>query len=543
MAGKKRGAGRLRLIIQAVCLGLFVWLLSRAAWPLDTFPPPDLFLRLDPLLAVAAPLAAREWIWALVPGLIVPLVTVLAGRVFCGYVCPLGTTLDLGRWALRRFRQPAPPKPIARGWRSIKYWLLAAVVGAAFLGGNPAFWVAPIPVVTRLYAYALHPLALWGGDAALTHGQPLFEAFNWSGLGYAALAGREYGGAAVFTALFGLALVALELWRPRFWCRHLCPAGALLGLCSRRPAWRRRVSRCEGCGQCVRQCSAAAIAPDGRSADHAECLVCRDCVDRCPAAGVHFTRARPEASVAGEDAAAPSLSRRAFLSGAAAGLALAWVRTAGPPNLWGAGTAAWVRPPGALPETDFLARCARCGECLKACPTNGLQPAWPPDGWAGVLSPRLVPRRGGCEPDCQACGRVCPTGALRPLPPEEKAWAKIGTAEIQRETCLAWAEDRSCVVCQEVCPFGAMDLEPPAPGRSVPAPAVAAARCYGCGYCERHCPVTEPAVVVRPEGALRLAGGSYRAEAGARGLDLVPGRRDFGEFHLPEGQLPPGFLE
>jgi ferredoxin len=133
------------------------------------------------------------------------------------------------------------------------------------------------------------------------------------------------------------------------------------------------------------------------------------------------------------------------------------------------------------------------------------------------------------------------------LSPEEKTWAKIGTAEVGRENCLAWGENRRCVVCQEVCPFGAIDLAPPPPDRSVPVPVVATERCFGCGYCEHHCPAAEPAVVVRAAGALRLgpAAGSYRAEAEARGLDLALNRRDAGEdeSELPEGQLPPGFLE
>ena len=75
-----------------------------------------------------------------------------------------------------------------------------------------------------------------------------------------------------------------------------------------------------------------------------------------------------------------------------------------------------IRPPGALPEKDFLARCIRCGECMKACPTNTLQPVALVAGFSAFFSPKITPRRGPCEPLCNVCGHVCPTGAIRALP-------------------------------------------------------------------------------------------------------------------------------
>jgi ferredoxin len=123
----------------------------------------------------------------------------------------------------------------------------------------------------------------------------------------------------------------------------------------------------------------------------------------------------------------------------------------------------------------------------------------------------------------------------------EKRWAKMGTAVVLPEICLAWAENRSCVVCQEVCPYGAIELQVRPGGSGVPVPVARLERCYGCGYCEYHCPVAAKAIVVKPRGALRLAGGSYQAEARARGFSLDPEERAMDA--PPEGQLPPGFLE
>jgi MauM/NapG family ferredoxin protein len=208
---------------------------------------------------------------------------------------------------------------------------------------------------------------------------------------------------------------------------------------------------------------------------------------------------------------------------------------------------ALIRPPGAVPEEDFLRLCLRCGACMQACPSNGLQPTYFLAGLAGMFSPVLVPRRGPCAAACNACGQVCPSRALRRLPLEEQQRAKTGTALVLRQKCLAWEEGKRCVVCQEVCPYGSISLRS-LPGQQVPVPFVKAERCFGCGACECHCPVASPAIVVDAEGALRLRQGSYIEAAREAKLtlelapkdakDLLPG----GEA-LPEGALPPGFTD
>jgi MauM/NapG family ferredoxin protein len=204
-----------------------------------------------------------------------------------------------------------------------------------------------------------------------------------------------------------------------------------------------------------------------------------------------------------------------------------------------------IRPPGAVPEEAFLCLCLRCGACMQACPSNGLQPTYFAAGLAGMFSPVLVPRRGPCELGCNACGHVCPSRALRSLPLEEKQRAKIGVAVVLRTKCLAWEQDKRCVVCQEVCPYGAVSLRS-VPGQQVPVPVVKAERCFGCGACECHCPVASPAVVVEADGALRLRKGSYIEAAREARLTLEPTPKDAqtvppGSEELPEGALPPGF--
>lgn len=538
----KKGRGLLRRCLQGLSLGGFLCLLG-----LDL--PLELFLRMDPLAALLLPLALRDFIWALSPGLFIIALTLLCGRVFCGYICPLGVTLDLGgALAARFFGRPAwaARAALSPAWARGKYLFLALILGGAFAGVNLVFWGSPIALVTRFYVLLLHPVALLGAESALEASRPLTALLDLDALRYAAVTPRRFDSRYFLLIFFG-ALFVLEHLQPRFWCRCLCPAGALLGLCSRRPLLlRRTVGACSDCGLCAKHCPGGALdAVAPRACAHSECLLCRACARLCPAGETAFVRR----ALLPPAAPSPLPGRRAFIALAGCGALLSAAQYSGAHSLLRAdsGGRFWpgppLRPPGAPPEPEFLARCLRCGQCMKACPSNALQPAGLNQGLEGLFSPILLPRRGPCEPDCAACGRVCPSFAIRGLRLEEKQWAKVGTAVVIPGRCLAWSEGRRCVVCQEVCPYGAVSLAR-VEGLAAPAPRVRAAQCFGCGYCEKHCPVSLPAIIVEPLGALRLSTGSYRSAARAAGLSLSPGAAGSApDIIIPQDELPPGFSE
>jgi MauM/NapG family ferredoxin protein len=157
-----------------------------------------------------------------------------------------------------------------------------------------------------------------------------------------------------------------------------------------------------------------------------------------------------------------------------------------------------LRPPGVAGESVFLSTCLRCSECMKICPTSGLQPAWSEAGLTGFWTPVLTPRLGYCDYACNACGQVCPSGAIPSLDLETKQKQTIGIAVIDRDRCLPWSQDVPCAVCQEMCPVPKKAIVLTG-GRMVPNaqggenwltfPVVRAARCIGCGICEYQCPV------------------------------------------------------
>jgi ferredoxin len=169
-----------------------------------------------------------------------------------------------------------------------------------------------------------------------------------------------------------------------------------------------------------------------------------------------------------------------------------------------------IRPPGAA-AVDFGARCARCGACIRACPTQGLQPSLFEGGLQNLLTPRLVPRLGYCSFGCNACGQVCPTGAIPELDLVVKQHTTIGLASINRDRCLPWAYNTPCIVCEEACPVEskAIKLEEVtlinAQGESaiLQRPQVDRTLCIGCGICEYQCPLGgESAIRVYAPAAL-----------------------------------------
>ena len=515
---------RIRRVVQVLSLLVFLFLLSAAAYGGLYELPLDLFLRLDPFLVGGTALAGRILTWTFLPALLVIISTVFLGRAFCGYVCPMGTTLDGSDRIVGRSKRKG--KPDVERLRPIKYYILWFLLGAAVLGVSLVLLASPLSLITRLYGLVVFPIVELGAEQVVGALRPAAEKLNWISLMFLQFHPPKFRTALFVLSMFA-GIFALGRIAPRFWCRYLCPAGALLGLFSFRPLIRRAVSddKCTRCGKCVRACPMDAIPLDEPVLTrHAECVACLTCQRVCPEDAVRFPF-RPKTAI--PVAEQPWAGRRQFLAAGLAGLgtaAVGWGALETVKPISGEGQVrppGLLRPPGAKPEAEFLALCVRCGECMAACPTNTIQPVWFQAGPLGIFSPALTPRRGFCDPRCNRCGQVCPTEAIRPLPLTDRPFVKTGTAVIRRERCLAWEQQKACVVCDEVCPFDAIDLVR-VPDNPAAVPVVKEDKCAGCGYCEHFCPVQNRAAVeVVPFGEIRVSSGSYRRESADRGLQLM----------------------
>lgn len=165
-----------------------------------------------------------------------------------------------------------------------------------------------------------------------------------------------------------------------------------------------------------------------------------------------------------------------------------------------ASSAAPIRPPGALPEEDFLATCIRCQRCADACPNHCIL-ATPADaGPAAAGTPYIHPREQACmlcsrvETDYLRCTAACPSGALRPILKnleDISRKAQIGVAKVDFNLCYSY-NDFTCGTCLRACPVGALKTGLWA------RPIVDEQACVGCGLCERVCIRYPQAIRVQP---------------------------------------------
>jgi ferredoxin len=228
-----------------------------------------------------------------------------------------------------------------------------------------------------------------------------------------------------------------------------------------------------------------------------ECILCMDCVYDCAQNVTRFAW-RPATEV--EKAETPpkegggGVSRRDFLLLLLSSLFALGFRNR---TQMGGGQGGVIRPPGALGEEHFVNRCIRCGNCMKVCITNGLQPVMFQSGLEGIWTPQLVPEIGYCEYRCTLCGDTCPTSAIPSLSLEAKQKVRLGLAEIDRSICLPWALGRECIVCQEHCPVFQKAIKLTREG-ALSKPSIDEELCIGCGICQNKCPV-------RPVRAVRVS--------------------------------------
>ncbi len=479
-----------RRIIQAFFFALFLLLLGISAKPIILPFPTQLFLASDPLVAVAAVVVGLPLITALLYSLVTVAVTFLFGRVFCGYACPMGTFLDLFSPFAKLLKIDQKP---FRKLKVLPLITLAIILVMSLFGVNFLMLFDPISLITRTTSVTIFPAL----DFILTKASTgLYRSNILAGPVSNTMKGLDgilvFGSPKMFSStqwiiLLFISVVSLNALGKRFWCRYLCPLGGFLGLIGRVPLYRRKVeaNACVGCLDCAAVCEMDAVTNNGAATDAANCVLCLKCRDECPQDIISWGL-KPELT-------SEMPSRRSAVLAIGGSVAASYLIPF--KSLAAQGNSTLVRPPGVSHEDKFLNKCIRCGECLKACPTNVLQPALFQYGLAAVWTPHLDFSQGVCDWSCNACGRVCPTGAVEYLTLKSKQKFVIGKAEIDRTRCYPWVAGHGCRVCANLCPVPKKAVivkqywDQITNGTSIERPYVIKENCIGCGICENNCPV------------------------------------------------------
>ncbi|AKT38001.1 4Fe-4S binding protein [Chondromyces crocatus] len=548
-----------RRVVQGASLALFFYLLFQTAFR-GSFASADARVRLplpvegfllaDPFVGAMTLLSTHTVYRGLLWSLGILALTLVFGRVFCGWICPFGTLHHISGWLFpSRYGKGSKRVESNKTHPSrqrVKYYILYASLAASLAGSVIGGLFDPICIAVRAIGLAVIPAAQYiagfaNGAANATgvrqvqfvsdHAQDFLATSVWQT--------KQF----YFhqTWLIGALLVAvlfMNRFIPRFWCRVLCPLGAFLGVFARFALFgmEKDHAKCTDCNLCLVHCQGADSPQGGVKWRQDECHMCLNCENACPEDVIKF-RFLPNRKSA---SLVPDTGRRTAIASAAAGAALIPVARIADvidanydPKV--------IRPPGSVAEKEFLERCIRCAECMKVCPNNALHPAFFEAGVEGVWTPILIPRIGYCEHSCVLCGQVCPTGAIQKITEEQKMGVgqkpiSIGTAFYDLGRCLPWSMSIPCIVCEEFCPTSPKaiwveevevpkrvpeapnDAQPAETGPHAPAqahedrlvqvkvqrPRVDPSLCIGCGACEKVCPVQDkPAVYVTSVGETR----------------------------------------
>jgi ferredoxin len=476
VGSRDRRRTTIRRIVQIAALAAFILLTvnDQAGWIPGI--PEAVFARLDPLIGLALVVSATAWVGFSAAALLTVAATAALGRSWCGWICPVGTLLDV-----LPARTLSSTRRRSRAWRMGKYVVSAVVLGGAVLGWQRLMILDPITIANRPLTELLLPAM--GADAT----------------GAIHLPPEAVTGVAILSLSPLLAVLALNALGRRTWCADLCPLGALLAVISAAPGIRRAVDpyACTSCGRCARSCPTGAIAPaDSFASSPQECIMCTTCAQECPVDAIRF---RPTARRAPSPSLGPS-RRQLVLSAGSATLGVAVLTLA--PSTASASGGAILRPPG-TDEERLASLCVRCGACYTACPTGVLRPSLSLLSEAGMWTPMLDARPEHCSLKCNLCATPCPTGALRiPGRAEALALGLDDVADVDRSRCIAWARGRACMKCGQVCPIyhalsadGRRDPGDPRPS-DIGLPRVDPEYCIGCDLCAQACPEYPPAIGV-----------------------------------------------
>jgi polyferredoxin len=295
----------LRRLTQTVFLLLALYLFLQTTFHANNNAggPLTFFFDLDPLMLITVWLGGHAVATALLFSLITLAVTFVFGRWFCGWICPFGAIHNLFSSWKGGSRKQKVEAGTYTAWHTSKYYVLTAVLIAALCGGNITGWFDPFSFFYRSMATAVFPAVdgglegFFGWIVQLSPGfasyvtEPVYRALHYYLM---TVSQPHFFWSMVTGSLFGL-VVLLNLFRTRFWCKYICPLGALLGVTGKNPLLRLQVDpeSCKNCKECVTECQGGANPNGPGHWQPSECMFCWNCEKNCPSNALTFKLVLP----------------------------------------------------------------------------------------------------------------------------------------------------------------------------------------------------------------------------------------------------------
>lgn len=427
--------------------------------------------------------------------IIVLLLTLLFGRVYCSFLCPLGTLQDI-LIRTTRIKKKRKKFTYQKPHHYLRYGILVITLAVSLAG--------PVILLNLLDPYSL------AGKIFSSIVRPLYYVSNnlvtgileSTGLYVASPVGYKTFSliSVVFASFFLTGIAVMVYFRGRLYCNTVCPVGTLLGLTSKISLFRVRLDKalCNSCGLCSVACKAGCIDSKARQVDFSRCIMCFDCMGVCKNSGVKFdffTKDKlPDKPFVHDEnkrqfisripvwaAMVPALLDQQFTSGKNDGKKPVIKKYT-------------VIPPGAKSLQHFNANCTACHLCVSQCPTHVLRPSVLQYGFEGIMQPFMDYHASYCNFECTICGQVCPTNAITELARPVKQLTQLGKSFFIKENCVVYTNETACGACSEHCPTKAVQMVPYK--GSLKIPEVTNDICIGCGACEYACPTDPKSIYV-----------------------------------------------
>jgi len=418
------------------------------------------------------------------------LITVFFGRVYCSTLCPLGTFQDIVRrianlFRTKRQRRFVYTKP-HNYWR---YGILTSAI-ALFIAGSSTIilWLDPYSNYGRIAENLFKPFIVLGNNLL---------SYVWSSI--PAFSMNEVTLAAVITAFIAsLLIIGFSAFHGRLWCNTMCPVGSLLGLFARNSVFRLIINKdaCTNCTLCEKQCKSQCIDTETQRIDSSRCVQCMNCMQVCKSDAIshHLIYAKNIQKLVPPPQTDSSRRRVLIGSLSALGVAAIYHAIGKPLRIIAPKNPKAIAPPGARSVAELKHHCTACHACIANCPTRTLRPALGEYGLDGVMMPVMDYDISFCNYECVVCTHVCPAGALIPLQVDEKKVTQVGKAHFFRERCITVVDENDCGACNEHCPTKAVRMIPYKEGLLIPE--IDLSLCIGCGGCEYICPTRPRAIIV-----------------------------------------------
>ncbi len=439
------------------------------------------------------------------------LLTIVFGRLYCSVICPLGIFQDLIARVAKRGKKRPYSYSVAK--TMLRYVMLALFVVALLAGVSVAVSILdPYAAYGRMANNLLQPLWIVGNNI-FAHISERFDSYAFYSVD---LWMRSVWTVSVSVVTLGV--VGWLAWRNgRIYCNTICPVGTLLGFVSRISLFKVRIDeeKCNKCGLCASNCKSSCIDVKSYNVDSSRCVDCLNCIDKCAKGAISYSTKRNTSSPT-ESMQEKGAQRREFILTSAI-LTTAVIKAQAQKKKGAKALSKVVEmkmdggladildkesperktpitPPGSYSARNMKSHCTACQLCVSACPNGVLKPSTSLDNF---MQPTVSFVDGYCRIECTRCGEVCPAGAIKPISVADKTSVQIGHAVWSMDRCLVIKDDISCSNCARQCPVQAIHMVDG--GYNHPIPHVDTQRCIGCGACEHLCP-SRPISAIHVEG-------------------------------------------